>query len=191
MSEIEAMTKIEAVLKDLQEDERQRVLQWAVAKHSSRTAPINTPPQHVALASQQIAGGGKEIPGIAALTPTGEFRLTVRDLKAKSTNDAAVRLAHITIWAYQELTGEQSVSSKGVLLPILKKWRAYSGNTRLELGKQKGILRHGDSLSLDMHSVSTARKFSDEVRDDTIVGTWAPQATNKKKRGKVSPGKGT
>lgn len=185
MSEIEAITQLDTVLGQLQEDERNRVLQWAFAKYSSRGLPaaLST---GVNAGAQQITGGGKEIPGIAALTPTGEFRLTVRDLKAKSANDAAVRLAHITIWAYQELTGEQSVSSKGVLLPILKKWRAYSGNTRLELGKQKGILRHGDNLSLDMHSTKMASEFVKEVQDDAIAGTWVPQATSKKKARKAS-----
>ena len=59
-------------------------------------------------------GGGakKEIPGIAKMQDNGNFKLTVRDPKAKNANDAAIRLAHIVIHAYTELTGESSVSSK-------------------------------------------------------------------------------
>jgi hypothetical protein len=185
MSEIEAITQLDTVLAQLQDDERNRVLQWAFAKYSSRGLPAPALSASITAGAQQSTGGGKEIPGIAALTPTGEFRLTVRDLKAKSTNDAAIRLAHITIWAYQELTGEQSVSSKGVLVPILKKWRAYSGNTRLELAKQKGILRHGDNLSLDMHSTKVASEFVKDVQDESIVGSWVPQASGKKKARKA------
>ena len=65
--------------------------------------------------------GARELPGIARVTLAGDFRLTVRDLKARSALDAAVRLAKVAIYAHELLTGEPLSSRRG-LTPILRAW---------------------------------------------------------------------
>lgn len=183
MSEIAAIQALDSVLADLDEEERSRVLQWAIAKYGKLA--IAAKPTSASLhSSGQLASshGGTEIPGIAALTPNGEFKFTARDVKAKNTNDAAIRIAHIAIWAYQQLTNEATMPSKKVLVPILRTWRAYTGNTRYILAKHKGILREGDNLSLDSHSLNEAQKYVQETLDNSIEGTWQPRALVKKKR---------
>lgn len=184
MSEIDAIKTVDAALSALNEDERIRVLQWAIAKFRGSTS---VGPSSIGRPSLAMPLGGgmvtaNEIPGIAALTPDGEFKLTVRDVKASNTNDAAVRIAHLVIWAHQQLKGEPSVSSKKVLVPILRKWRAYTGNTRNILAKHQGILREGDKLSLDMHAAKAAQKYADEALDEAVMGSWAPRSIVKQRK---------
>jgi PAS domain S-box-containing protein len=107
--------------------------------------------------------GGRELPGIARVTPAGEFRLLVRDLKARSALDAAVRLAKVAIYAHELLTGEP-LSSRKSLTPILRAWRLYDGNTRARLAKERGIVRNGDSLSLDDQARHGAEQLVREMR---------------------------
>lgn len=107
--------------------------------------------------------GARELPGIARVTPAGDFRLTVRDLKARSALDAAVRLAKVAIYAHELLTGEPLSSRRG-LTPILRAWGLYDGNTRTRLAKERGILRSGDSLSLDDQARHQAERLIAEMR---------------------------
>jgi hypothetical protein len=126
----------------------------------------------------------KEFPGVGLITDTGEFKLTVRDPKAKHTNDAAVRLALVTIYVYCKLTGEKAVSSKKIVKPILEDWRAYTGNTRPVLARHKGILRNGDALSLDQHAKREAESYIKDIRDDSVTGAWrSTGAASRRSRG--------
>jgi hypothetical protein len=118
--------------------------------------------------------GSREIPGVARLNDSGDLHITIRDLKARSGLDAAVRLAHVAIHAYHQMTGQALSSSKG-LTPILKSWRIYDGNTRARLAKEKGIVRTGDDLSLDAHAARDAQRFIEEILDPSIDGTWRPK----------------
>jgi hypothetical protein len=111
------------------------------------------------------------MPGIARLSDSGDLHLTVRDLKARSGLDAAVRLAYVAIYAYQKLAG-RALSSPSGLTPLLKSWRLYDGNTRARLARDKGILRNGDDLSLDAHATRDAERFVQEILDDGIEGRW-------------------
>jgi len=115
-----------------------------------------------------------EIAGIARLTDSGELKITIRDLKARSGLDAAVRLAHVAIYAYEKLTGAAFSSRQG-LTPILREWRLYDGNSRSRLAKEKGILRDGDELRLDAHSRRDAEKYITEILDASMEGTWRPR----------------
>jgi hypothetical protein len=115
-----------------------------------------------------------EIPGIARLTSNGDLKITIRDLKAKSGLDAAVRLAHVAIYAHEKLRGEP-LSSRRTLTPILKEWRLYDGNTRARLSKEKGIIRDGDALHLDAHSRRDAERLIQEILDDGVSGNWRPR----------------
>ena len=189
--EIEALGKIEAIFETIDEEgARDRILRWMISKYSS-SGNLGLPNINWQEVKANLGGGispevaGNEIPGIAQLTASGGLRLTVRDAKAKSANDAAVRLAHVVICAYQQLTGDEFVSSKKILIPILKEWRAYNGNTRGALAAHKGILREGDQLSLDHHAKQDAEKFMREILDDSTEGKWNPKPKVRKKRTKA------
>lgn len=116
----------------------------------------------------------QELPGIARLTEAGDLKITVRNLKAKNTLDAAVRLAHIAIYAHARLTDKPLSSRKG-LTPILKEWRLYDGNTRARLAKEKGIVRDGDALTLDTHAQRDAERYIEEVLNEELTGQWKPR----------------
>lgn len=117
---------------------------------------------------------GGEMPGIARLSDTGELKITARDLKAKSGLDAAVRLAHIAIFAHEQLAG-QPLSSRSGLTPLLKEWRLYDGNARARLSRDRGILRNEDSLSLDAHARVDAERYIAEIQDSETHGVWKPR----------------
>jgi hypothetical protein len=135
---------------------------------NSKSAGAAIPPATAAASGQQ------EVPGIARLTDTGDLRITIRDLKARSGLDAAVRLALVSIYAHEKMTG-QPLSSRKNLTPILKEWRLYDGNTRARLSKERGILRDGDSLSLDAHARRDAERFVEEISDPEVKGEWKPK----------------
>ena len=125
---------------------------------------------------------GKEIKGIAHVDQQGKFRLSVRDQKAKNTNDAARRLTYVTIRAHEQLTGDANASSKDVIVPILSIWRCYTGNTRLALANDKGIHRNEGLLGLDTPAKEEADRFMKEMLDDKIEGAWKPAASSGKSK---------
>jgi len=185
MDELECMRTIDETLHAVADEPmRTRIASWVAAKYlgnlggsfSAKKEGLNS--QNVGLP----AGIGKsgEIPGIAKLSQSGEVQLTVRDFKAKSANDAAVRLVHVVIWAAGKLTGERSVSSKNVIVPLLKKYRCYDGNTRGSIAKDKGLVRDGDQLSLDFHAEQFAEKIVGEILDSSSEGRWKPGSTKRR-----------
>lgn len=127
-----------------------------------------------------IKAGGNEIPGIACISDSGEFKLTVCDIKAKNAKDAAIRLVHIIVYAYEKLKKE-AVSSKKVVTPILKQWRVYMGSVREAIAQLPGLIRDGDNLSLDVHAKRDAEKYIKDVSDDTVQGKWKPSCKGRKK----------
>ncbi|MBW8869523.1 MAG: hypothetical protein JF563_01885 [Acidobacteriales bacterium] len=182
MEELECMKVIDEALQSVADQAaRIRITDWVFAKYGdvagrqSLVGPVPIPtPDSPVLAS------GKEIPGIAKLSQAGDVMLTVRDFKAKSANDAAIRLAHVVIWATSKLTGEGTVSSKGVVVPLLRKYRCYDGNTRSALAREKGIVREGDLLSLDFHAEQYAEKVVNEILDSSSEGRWKPVNTKRR-----------
>lgn len=173
-NEISAIKLIDEALSNLDENMRLRVLRWAWDKYGKyhKDSSFSKGPLKENISNVLGEGEFKEIPGIAQISEDGDFKLTVRDLKAKNTNDAAIRLAHVVVFAYENLTGEKKVSSRKLIIPILRRWRAYTGNTRNALAKEKGILRYGDKVSLDAHSKRDAENFINEILDDSIKGSW-------------------
>jgi hypothetical protein len=182
-SELDIMRVVGEAIESLTDiDARNRVMAWIVSR-------FGVPPsRRIRLeAGNQIGMTGiatladREFPGIARLTPSNELEVTIRDLKANSTVDAAVRLAHVVIYANEKLTGERAVSSRKVLSPILKEWKAYDGNTRAALARHKGIHRDDDLLSLDSIAKQDAEKYIIEILDESVQGSWNPRTrTNKK-----------
>lgn len=184
--EIAAMAIVSDALVELADaDARRRVLAYVLARfapHSvidsgganvSSTATETSPAGSVApIAALTQPKTEREIPGIARLSEAGDLKITVRDLKARSGLDAAVRLAHVAIYAYERLSGGQALSSSRGLTPILREWRLYDGNTRTRLAKEKGVLRDGDELRLDAHSRRDAEKYVEEILDASVEGKW-------------------
>ena len=184
-AELDAMRTIGEAMSVLDPGARARVIEWVAGRFgisrgtaSRDTQALASGPQ--AVSDDEVVG---EIPGIARMIGD-RFEMTVRDLKAKSTIDAAIRLAHVVIYAHEKLAGKKSVSSRKVLLPILKEWRAYDGNTRPALANHKGIHRNGDELSLDALSRQEAQDYIDQILDDSIRGTWNPKGRSTRKAAK-------
>ncbi len=164
--ELAAIAAATAALSTLSEPAAvQRALAYVVARHLP-DPPFPGPGMPAlgpAAARILRPPGHRELPGIARVTPAGDFRLTVRDLKARSALDAAVRLAKVAVYAHELLTGEPLSSRRG-LTPLLRAWGLYDGNTRTRLAKERGILRRGDGLSLDDQARHQAERLIEEMR---------------------------
>jgi hypothetical protein len=117
---------------------------------------------------------------------SGALRVIARDLKAKSRNDAAVRLVYLVVYANEVLNRQQKTSSKKLVVPVLSEWRAYDGNTRTVIANDRGIKRDGDLLSLDVHSRRQAQEFVAQIRDASTKGNWSP-LKSKQNRGSSKP----
>lgn len=167
-TEIEVMGEIDKSLNKLNDDEITRVITWINQKFGKS---IKTKNQEI---KQQDPSLENELPGIATITDSGEFKVLIRDLKANSEKEAGLRLALLTIHSYIKLTGENTVSSRKIVTPALKEWRLHTGNVRKVISDHKGIIRDGDKLSLDIHAKKEAEDFLNEINDETIVGTWKP-----------------
>jgi PAS domain S-box-containing protein len=167
-TELAAIAASGAIFSTLPDDARRRVLSYVLARYLPEAvpaaglpalSPIPAGPQD----SGASEGAERALQGIALLTEAGAFQLSLREFKAKSRLDAAVRLAVVAIHAHQLLTG-RPLSSRGVLTPLLKEWRLYDGNTRSRLAREQGILRRGDDLSLNAQGVRDAERFVGDIR---------------------------
>ena len=178
--EVAAIAAITAALAKLTDPgARRNVLSYINGRYLGKIpGPVeNLPLFSTAAASAPVAvveTTQRELPGVARLTDTGELRITARDLKAKNGLDAAVRLAHIAVYAHERLTQKPLSSRKG-LTPLLKEWRIYDGNTRARLARERGIVRTGDSLSLDTHARRDAERYIDDVLNEETSGNWRPR----------------
>lgn len=83
--------------------------------------------------------------------------------------------------------GEESVSRKGILNPLLEKWRLNNANTRGLISNDRGILQNGNLLNIDHHAEKEARAFIAEIKDESKEGKWSPSsntnAVRKSKKG--------
>lgn len=188
--ELDALTAICKAL-NLLEDEKskQRVMDYAYSRFGLQPASLGQKKTQgegsraEELGEKLDAKIHTEIPGIARLTDKGDLKFTIRDLKARSTNDAARRLAYIVIHVNEKLTGQKTLSSPKTLVPILREWRAYDPNTRKKMKEDKGIIRDGELLSLDAHAQKEAESMIREIQDDSIEGSWKPSPTTGRKTG--------
>ena len=185
--EANAIATISVALKPLDEDARFRVFDYVARRFSfsvsshrnsagSPGTSVPTPPSPSAERSARTGSASQhagEIDGIAIADGEDGLRITIRDLKARSGLDAAVRLAHIAIFACEKLL-RRPMSSRNELTPLLREWRLYDGNTRARLAKEKGIVRDDDNLKLDAHARKAAEAYIAEVLDDTMSGRWKP-----------------
>lgn len=189
--ELDAMAKIAAVLDPIKDkDALARVLQWAHARFGAGAvvpaAPRGLAPKDGS-SERPPSLRGKELPGIARLSPSGALQITARDLKARSGLDAVERLTHIAIWANEQLTGESSLSSRQGLVPILKSYRIYDANGRRRIRQLRGVIRDGDLMSLDSHAATVAEKYAKDVLDPSVEGKWAPAARRPTRNGNKKP----
>jgi len=182
--ELTVLQKVVDLLASVDEDARKRIHRYVTQRFT-----LSAEPSHPSSPRPQLNGStptGLEVPGVALLTDDGSLRITVRDLKARNAIDAAKRLTYVAIAAFEQLTGS-SPSSRKIVTPILKDWRLYDGNTRHMISADKGILRSGDSLSLDLHARNEAEHFMSEIVDEQVTGTWRP-SNRKSGRAKASRG---
>ena len=188
--ELAAMAKISEAMNSLSEpNARVRVLSWAASAFGGTavTPPPRTPTKTTFPTVGQISGD-KEIPGIARVTQDGELHLTIRDLKARSANDAALRIVHLALLANERLSGSDTLSSKDVVVPMLRRYRAYDGNTRGAIAQHRGFARAGDQLSMDIHCKEEAEEFIRQILDPTLQGSWNPSAKTARKKKTQNPG---
>lgn len=191
MNELDCMRTIEENLQALADEAaRVRVAIWVAAKYAGQAAHTLKSDRGEGLADNEEIERSGQIPGIAKLSSAGEVQLTVRDFKARSANDAATRLVHVFLWATKKLTGRGSASSKVSIVPAMRKYRCYDGNTRTVIAQDKGIVRDGDELSLDFHAEQLAEKFVKEILDSGTEGKWKP-GTTKRKTPKSDRGNGS
>lgn len=188
--EIHAMALINEALKNLDDEQTKRVVAWAKAKFRLEIpqAAVAEPTSEVRPASRVPSGpvmvhqDTKEIPGIATLNSEGGLHLHVRDFKAKSANDAALRILHVAAWAWYTLTGERGVSSRLIIKPALEDHRVYNGNTRKAIKAHRGIRREGDLIFLDAHALREAEEFVAQILDDAVKGVWSPAQSTRRTR---------
>jgi hypothetical protein len=181
VNELDCMRAIGDIFEALTDEAaRIRVASWLAAKYGGRGVPsAERDAQDKFTRGEEIEKSG-QIPGVAKLSSGGDVQLTVRDLKARSANEAATRLVHVLLWATQKLTGRSSASSKTAIVPALRKYRCYDGNTRTVIARDKGIVRDGDELSLDFHAEQLAAKFVKEILDPGTEGKWRPGTTKRR-----------
>jgi hypothetical protein len=185
--EANAIASISIALKPLDEEARARVFEYVARRFSfgswaAKSSMVNAAaaPAHSAAVPTQANSTSdgqsrslNEIDGIALKDGDDGIRITVRDLKARSGLDAAVRLAHIAIYACERLL-KRPLSSRNELNPLLEEWRIYDGNTRARLAKEVGIVRDKDNLKLDAHARKAAEKYIAEALDESVSGRWKP-----------------
>jgi hypothetical protein len=185
--EANAIASISIALRPLDEEARSRVFEYVARRFSFGSSVPNTasaslaasPSQNAILVAPPKNTGDNasmslgEIAGIALKEGDDGIRITVRDLKARSGLDAAVRLAHIAIYACEKLL-KRPLSSRNELNPLLGEWRLYDGNTRARLAKEVGIVRDKDNLKLDAHARKAAEKYIEDVLDESTSGRWKP-----------------
>lgn len=182
--ETAAIVKVCSALSEIEDvDAQKRIIAYAASRYGYKV-PLSPPKagQEQGTVTNDVSNKREdEIPGIAQLGKEGELRITVRDIKGTSANDAARRLAYITIRAYERLTGSRAASSRKIVTPALQEYRLYTGNTRSVLSADKGIQRNGDMLSLDAHATQEADRFIADVLNPELTGSWKPSAYKVKK----------
>ncbi|MCC7389997.1 MAG: hypothetical protein IT431_14645 [Phycisphaerales bacterium] len=196
LNEIDALAAINETMESLPDDQsRVRVLEWAISKFQlsgsmSTTAAPRVPVGVVGQSSgtPQTAATPGELGDIIHILDDGSIKVVARDLKAASANDAAVRLAHVVVYCVKHLLNGQKASSKVHLVPVLRDWRCYNGNTRGALAKEKGMIREGDALSLDQLAARRAEEIIAEIRNTETEGKWKGGTAAKKQVAKNKTG---
>jgi PAS domain S-box-containing protein len=174
--ELAAIAKSSAAIQELPDSgARRRVLSYVMDRYfpvtgsdQQRSASATQPGSVAVSRSPAREFNEGDLRGIAHITNEGDFEIVIREFWASSRLDAAVRLAKLAIYAHERLTGG-AMSSRTSLTPLLKAWHLYDGNTRARLARERGIIRSGDSLSLDDLEKSRADRSVVEMR--SRVGT--------------------
>lgn len=125
--------------------------------------------------------GCSDLSAVATLTPEGLYHLSIRDLKATNAKDAVKRLVYVIIRSYTKLMNSPSVSRKDIVNPELVKWRLADGNSRGYIASDRGIIKQGDQLCLDIHAQNEADEYIRDIEDSEKIGSWKP-GTAKKQR---------
>ena len=169
--ELAAIAKSSAAIQELPDGEaRRRVLTYVMDRyfpesslHQRRSALASQTRSATVSGTRVHEFSDGDLQDIACITDEGDFEIVISEFWASSRSDAAVRLAKLAIYTHERLTGA-AMSSRTSLTPLLKAWRLYDGNTRARLAKERGIIRSGDTLSLDDLEKSRANRSVVEMR---------------------------
>ncbi len=164
-----AMMIISQQLELLDDAGKRRLTDWFQSKyiHSPEStlhlfeAPPTVPSENV-------------IDKVAYLDNQGDFKVIIRDLKADSVSEAAIRASYVLVSAYCYLMDKEEASSRNVVVPFLKKVGLYSGSMRAALKRESDIIREGDMLSLTNDGINKADKYIGEIQDNSTSGRWNP-----------------
>jgi len=178
-TEFHVLESVCTQLDELDAEPRERVIRYVMNRYSIGANPVER--QAGARQPGSVASSVTELNGIALLKGDGSLRVTVRDLKGATAKDAARRLIYAVVLSNEMLTGSREVSSRKTLVPILREYRLYDGNTRALIASDKGVIRNGDLLSLDAHARTEAEAFLRDMQDPSIVGSWRPGAMKRKR----------
>lgn len=138
--------------------------QSALTNNTGSTLPLNISPNSPSADIVETTSGRREWPGVASFDPVARrLSISVRDWKTKSKIQQGMRCAYVILRAWERFTGEEAVSSRDVVTPVLKEHRLYDGNLRSALSKDKGIHRNSDMLWLDVPAKDAADKIIAEV----------------------------
>lgn len=118
----------------------------------------------------------REIPGVARLRDDSSIEFCIADPKAKSRNDAAVRLAVLALHACARLKQMDRVSNSEVVVPLQRLFGVDDGNTRRARAAYRGITRDGRYLSLNPSGQAEAERIVKQIQDPDYIGNWSPEA---------------
>jgi hypothetical protein len=194
-TEIAAMTAIAAALTPLDEEIRQRVMNWAAQRFNislnsgSGARKSNQPGGGQVSKKDQGERAPSDLDDLIEFSEEDGFTFHFRDLKARSQSDAVNRLLHLALFAYENTTGQREVSRK-ILTKVLDDWRVNDGNARGHLNNHPGFKRKGKGTGavffLDRPGKMEAERFIEEIQNDELVGKWSPSKKNIKKRSNKS-----
>lgn len=201
--EILAFTKLKEAIEPLKEEERKRVLEWAIKKFLKsgieqsnvvgNPSKSNTSSNIETEIKAKIDTKGKvlelDFDDLIEIDNEGTIDLHIRDFKATTKIDCANRLVHTLIYLHEKLTGNKEIGAP-IVNKFLEDWRLYDSNIRKFMAHHKGIKNRGTKGAqrfyyLDKPGKKEAEKFIIEIRDEGIVGKFDPAKGPRKRREKA------
>lgn len=188
--EISAMTDIAKALAPLDDDSRARALHWAAEKFG-----INIAQKKGSFSSKggknqkefEIEAGENEISDLVEYTDDNGTVLHFRDPKAKDKRDAVNRIVHIALFGHEMITGNKELP-RSEITKTLEEWRLNDGNARSFIVKHPGFKRKDSGknmvLYLDRPGKIEAKRFLEEILDNSLEGKWNPTTPKGKRKTK-------
>lgn len=191
--EVSAMSSIANALFNLDNEARSRVIEWATKKFGVSVSALKVTSKdqshqgHITQ-SESVKDLDNSLADLIEYSEEDGFIFHFRDVKAKSALDAVNKLVHISVYAYEKLTGNKEIP-RAIITKVLEDWRVNDGNARNYISKHAGIKKKGNGSSavlfLDRPGKLEAESFLSDLSNSDIGGTWNPtKKTVRKKVGK-------